>query len=229
MNHIWTLILVLSVAIAGAKAGEAAAVEETGVPVSETAERVSSRLQTVYEADAPRFTKQKAHEIHDRVTIRVNKQADAKLEATTELEKESDLTSTVTNWFTIAFDNGELVAKPRTGTKLPNADVEYEGSHAGEGETERKQTITNEISGEVIDVRPNGHLVIAARTSIRVNEETETVVLTGRVDPADLNADSIVDADRIIELTYRVDGKGEVTDNIKRGWGKKLFDKLNPF
>lgn len=196
---------------------------------SETAMRVSTGLHDIYGTDDP-LTKKKASKAHDRVTIVINKQANAKLEATTDLEKESSLTSTINKWFTLKVDkDGNLVANPRTGTQQPEADVTFEREHSGEGETERVQSVQNRISGEVLDVLPNGQLVVAARTQITVNGEKESVEFTGRVDPKDMTPESTVDADYVIDLSYKITGKGEVTDAVKRGWFAKIVDRFNPF
>lgn len=206
-------------------AGSAAAAEV----MSETAERVAGNLGDAYGLQDP-MTKDKASKKHDRVTIVINKQSDAKIEATTDLEKESSLKSTITEWFTLKVDkDGNLVANPRTGNQKPEADVSFEREHSAEGETERKQSLKNKISGEVLDVLPNGQLIVVARTEITVNEEKESVELTGRVDPKDMTPESTVDADYMIDLRYKILGKGDVADTIKRGWFAKLVDKFNPF
>lgn len=196
---------------------------------SETAMRVSNNLASIYGTKDP-LTRSKASAMHDRVTIVIDKEANARLQATTELDKESSITSAINTWFTLKVDeDGNLVANPRTGAKKPNVDVSLQREHQGEGETERTQSLQNRISGEVLEVMPNGQLVVVARTQITVNDERETVELTGRVDPKDMTPDSTVNADFVMDLSYRITGKGEVTDAAKRGWFAKVVDRLNPF
>jgi flagellar L-ring protein precursor FlgH len=140
------------------------------------------------------------------------------------------LSTTINSWFTLKVnEDGSLIAQPRTGTNKPEVDVSLNRKHEGDGETSREQSLTNKISGEVVQVLPNGQMLIAARTRIRVSGEDESVELTGRVDPRDLDSDSSLDADKIIDLRYKVTGKGDITDATKRGWLAKVIDKVNPF
>ena len=56
-----------------------------------------------------------------------------------------------------------------------------ENKFDGKGETTRTGKLVATVSAVVIDVLPNGNLVIRGKRSVKVNNEEEIIVLTGIV------------------------------------------------
>jgi flagellar L-ring protein FlgH len=180
--------------------------------------------------DEDTLSKPRARFKHDRVTIVINWQISAKHEATTDISKESSAKWTWTNIFRIVKDrDGDFIPSPVADDRKPTLDVSSEREHTGEGETENTSTATAIVPGEVAEVLPNGHLVIVAHKTLKVNNEERTVTLTGRVDPKDLNANNEISDRHVMEMDVKITGKGDVSDAVRRGWLAKIFDKINPF
>jgi flagellar L-ring protein precursor FlgH len=172
----------------------------------------------------------RASKKHDRVTVVIDLQAEAAHESSTETTKETSLVWEFTDLFRIDKDqDGDFVFEQFEEGAQPNLDLETEREHTGEGETDSREELRDRFSAEVVDVRPNGHLVIEARRSVTYNNETRTVLFTGRVDPKTLQADNSVMMDYIIEPVVTLSGKGDVSDAIRRGWLSRLFDTISPF
>lgn len=196
---------------------------------SEAEHATARQLLAAYGANSS-FARPRACRIHDRVTITINEAIDAKHEATTDLKRDSTNKWEVNKWFNLSTDkSGGLIAKARNGTNKPEIDLTSSREHSGDGQTERKQTFKAEISGEVLDVMPNGQLVIEARSQVKVNEEDQVLILTGRVEPRDLDATNTVEAKYLIDKRIKFDGQGDLSIMQKRGWGSKILDKVNPF
>lgn len=215
--------------------------EEQEMSLSE--QRTWAKLHKAYGGNKDTMIKPRPSKVHDRVTFVI---ADT---TTTNIEAKSELNTTLTtnwnlqNWFTLDRNsNGNLTLKPYSmltddGTidtaqqndNYGQIKMDTSSDHTGEGKTKRKNTFTTKLSGEVIEVLPNGHLVVEAKKAIRVNGETQTVKLVGRVDPNDLNDSSEVNGDRVIDLQIGFSGEGEVTDAIQPGWLSKLVSKFKPF
>ncbi len=206
--------------------------------VSEAEYRVAQKLNSAYGVANP-LARPKASRLHDRVTILINEQTSARNEAVTELDRESEMSWSLNKWFTLSVDDeGNILAKPRlqenndpglSGSRAPNLDFLTERTHEGDGSTERTQTFQSQLTGEVLEVLPNGQLVVEARSTIKLNEEEQTLVFTGRVDPRDLDDTNTVDARYVIDKRIDFTGEGAITDMNARGWGSRLLDKLNPF
>lgn len=86
----------------------------------------------------------------------------------------------------------------------------------GTGQTTRVSTLTTTVSVRVVDVTPNGTLVVEGTKNLSVNSEHQTVVVRGLVRPADLTTANTVLSTQVGNLEVRVDGKGVVNDALKR-------------
>jgi flagellar L-ring protein FlgH len=86
----------------------------------------------------------------------------------------------------------------------------------GTGETSRSMTLQTTISARVVEVLPNGNLVIEATHDIGVNSEKQTISVRGMVRPADLTTSNVVSSTQVANLQIKVNGKGVVGDAIRR-------------
>ncbi len=217
--------------------------EEEEMEMSLAEKRVGAKLLKIYDGNKNTLVKPRPSKVHDRVTFVIKDTTTTSLEANTMLETSLTTNWNLQNWFTLDRNsNGDLTLKPysmtstdgtiNTATQSDNYSqikMDTNSEHDGKGKTDRKNTFTTKLSGEVIEVLPNGHLVVEAKKSIRINNETQTVTLVGRVDPEDLNDASEIDGDRIIDLNIALAGEGEVTDAIQPGFITKLINKFKPF
>jgi flagellar L-ring protein precursor FlgH len=101
------------------------------------------------------------------------------------------------------------------GANPPEVKLEGQRDFKGTGEYDRSDTVSLRLEAEVIDVKPNGRLLIQARRHIKTDEEDIAVSLTGECRVADLDLEKVT--------------KGEVTATTKRGLIHRLLDFINPF
>jgi flagellar L-ring protein precursor FlgH len=196
---------------------------------SEAESAKATKLRNIYGTKSM-IAKTKACQVHDRVTIVINENTTAKHEGKTDLSRESSMAWELSKWFTLGYDKGgNLVATPRNGTQKPNIDLSTSSTHKGDSETENTQTFKSEVSGEVIEVLPNGHITVEARSRVTVQGETRNLIFTGRIDPKDLDTNSSIDAKFVIDKVIKFEGDGPVSRTQKEGWAKKLLDKISPF
>ena len=97
------------------------------------------------------------------------------------------------------------------------------------GETKRENYVTTTIGGRVIQVLPNNVLQIAGAREIKVNDETEYMVVTGLVRSSDILSDNSVLSTQLAELTIEYWGKGVLADKQKAGWLTRLLEVVWPF
>ncbi len=205
--------------------------------------RVMAKFFVAYGGNKNEMVKPRASKIHDRVTFVIDDQTDTSIDANTELKAENTTKFNLQNWFTIDHnENGDIALKPysmaredgdTTGDNVGNDTnsqilFDSKNEHKGEGTTDRSNTFTTKLSGQVIEVLPNKHLVVEAKKIVQVNGETQTVTLVGVVDPNDLNDESEVVGEKIIDMRITLSGEGEVTDAVRPGWLTKLINKFKP-
>lgn len=90
-------------------------------------------------------------------------------------------------------------------------------SMSGNTKVERKKNLRGTISCLVIDVLPNGNLVIEGNSSMISGAEKMKMKLTGVVRPMDINADNTVSSRRVANADIAVSGKGIISSTQRPG------------
>jgi flagellar L-ring protein precursor FlgH len=99
----------------------------------------------------------------------------------------------------------------------------------GKGNTERTSDLRSRIAARVIEVLPNGDLRIEALKSVKINQETEKLLLSGIVRPRDLTSDNVVPTTAVGDLRVELNGKGVASADNAPGWLFRFFEKITPF
>src|SRR5581483_3882640 len=99
----------------------------------------------------------------------------------------------------------------------------------GGGTINNSETITARLAVRVIDVLPNGNLVIEGRRQTAFSGEKQEAILRGTVRSDDLLANDTVYSYNIADSTIQFIGKGIVSDTQRKGWFHRIWDKVAPF
>ena len=86
----------------------------------------------------------------------------------------------------------------------------------GTGTTSRTTTLTTTITARVVDVLPNGFLVVEGNKTVLVNSENQVVTLRGVVRPVDLSYANTVQSGQVGQMELKINGKGVVNDAVRR-------------
>jgi len=112
---------------------------------------------------------------------------------------------------------------------LPTLPVSGANSYNGGGSIQNSQTIAARVAVQVIDVLPNGNLVVEGLREITFSKERQFASLHGIVRPYDILPDNTVASSNIANAQVEVVSEGTLTDAQKKGWLLKFNDKINPF
>ena len=115
--------------------------------------------------------------------------------------------------------------------KLSQGGVGAETSekHDGTGSTSRSSELTAVLTAKVIDVLPNGNLLIDGRREVIVNNETQLISLSGTVRPEDIGPNNTVLSTYIADAKITYTGEGVIGDKQRVGWFVKIMDAVWPF
>ena len=113
----------------------------------------------------------------------------------------------------------------------PQPEVEFEGGKRvnGRGSTDRREILRIRIAAKVVEVLPNGNLVIEAYKERTLNDERTRVTLTGEVRSEDVASDYSVVSERVFGMKLSYTGKGPVSANVAWTWLTWLIDLIWPF
>jgi flagellar basal body L-ring protein FlgH len=163
--------------------------------------------------------------VHDIITIIVQESKIYESEADTESKRRFDFQSELQEWF--RFSECKLVAETFPNG-FPNVDYTLNNRVKNEGEVEREDTLVTRIAAEVIDVKPNGNLVLEARHHIGHDEEEIIASLTGVCRSKDVSPDNTILSSKVADFDFTATHSGAVRDAARRGWVTRLLDFLRP-
>lgn len=163
----------------------------------------------------------RARHVNDTVTILVAERASALARGSTKTARSAAASAKVSAVGGITRATGPLA-------NLLNLSGEHELD--AQGSTSRQTVVSTTITARVVEVLPNGFLVVEGSKSIQVNDELQTVSIRGLVRPYDLSPDNVVTSDRVGLLEVKINGKGVVDDAIRRpNFLFRLLMRLLPF
>ncbi len=119
-----------------------------------------------------------------------------------------------------------LEAAALTGNPKIDLDARYRRDSSGK--TSRNFDLTFTITAEIVNILPNGNLVIEAKKRRKVNSDEEYIRLTGVVAPTAV-VNNVVKSEDIANLDITNEGSGPASDSSEPGFFGWLFDKLWPF
>jgi flagellar L-ring protein FlgH len=86
----------------------------------------------------------------------------------------------------------------------------------GQGQSVTNSSLSTVFGGEVVEVLPNGTLVVEAARQVEFNQQTQIFMLRGLVRPEDVSAQNQVLSTAISSLELEVRGRGIVDDFTHR-------------
>jgi flagellar L-ring protein precursor FlgH len=170
------------------------------------------------------FKDQRAHQVGDILTVKVNITDKATIANETQRKRENKEDSGIDNFF--AKPKVPILNTPPP-TRIFTADST--ASSDGKGSINRSEALTTNVAAVVMQVLPNGNLVIEGKQEIRVNFEVRELVVAGIVRPEDIESDNTIDSTKIAEARIAYGGRGQITDVQQPRYGQQVLDVLLPF
>jgi|GEM_PF-680905 len=164
--------------------------------------------------------------VNDLVGVIVRHRYRSRVDARLEQRNEWDIESQLNAWFRIHNSSWEQQQFP---TGNPRVAFEHENELRNLGRSDRQDILETRMQGKVIDIKPNGNLIVVASYSIDSDHDNQSLVLAGEIAQRDLGPDNTVTSDKIFGLKIGTAPTGAVQDATKRGWLKELLDVVKPF
>ena len=179
--------------------------------------------------DVRLFEDLKARRVGDILTVVLNESTNATKDSKTEIDKSN--TSTVTNPTIFGASPEFNVPKfiPLNSTQDLSLETSLSSNHEfdGEGSAEQSNALTGSIPVSVIEVLPNGNLIVRGEKRVTLNNGVEYVQLSGIIRQVDILANNSVLSTQVADATIKYTGEGAVAESNFGGWLAKFF--ASPF
>ena len=168
-------------------------------------------------------------QIHDKVDIIVNETSNQKHEQKLDSKKSYDLAATLRQFPSLQALLLKNTLQDGIDGDTPDVGIGSSNTYKGNGTYERKDKFTARIAAVVIDVKPNGLLLVEARKAVSSDDESQTMVLSGLCDPKDISKSNTVQSSQLADLTLRVKNLGQVRNSSEKGLIPRAFDAIFNF
>ncbi len=170
------------------------------------------------------FKDQRAHQIGDILTVKVNITDKANIANETKRTRTSNEDSGVDNFFgktKLPILNTGVPTRIFTANSTTTTD--------GKGSVDRQEALSTNVAAVVTQLLPNGNMVIEGRQEIRVNFEIRELVVAGVVRPEDIESDNTINSSKIAQARIAYGGRGQITEIQQPRYGQQVMDVILPF
>ena len=168
----------------------------------------------------------KARRIGDILTVLIVEEASSAKDA----QKGTDKKFSTSGKLTVSSPVVDGVPQASwTNAGLPGWSIDASRSFSGKGSMENKDTFTGSIGARVMEVLPNGNLMIEGRRTLVIQNEAVEIVLTGTVRPEDISRNNTVKSTAVADAAIQYNSTGSIAKNQNKGILPTLWDWINPF
>jgi flagellar L-ring protein FlgH len=169
----------------------------------------------------------RAFQMQDIVQVRVDEVARMTSQGRNDQRKNASFNAILNNW--IRLNGFRRIENDEFEDGNPQVRGSVQETYRAESQLETTERLTLNIASTIVDIRPNGNLVIEGHKEVRINDQTWRVSLTGICRQQDIGRDNTITSDRVIDFRLAKHESGTTRDGYRRGWFKSAYDRWAPF
>lgn len=148
----------------------------------------------------------RARRANDLILIRIVEETRAEAAGSVQSKRSMDASSGVSALFGALGERSGLrsLLSPSSDSNL-----------TGQAQTASSTLLTTTLAGHVLEVLPNGLMLVEAARSVEMNNEVQTVRVRGIVRTEDVGADNTVYSSAVSHLEVELKGKGVISDGVR--------------
>jgi flagellar L-ring protein precursor FlgH len=175
----------------------------------------------IYQASSgrPLFEDRRARFVGDTITVQITENTSASAKSNNKLDKSNSAKAAV----------GALSGLP--GQTLLGLDYNVSSSNAfsGKGEAANNNVFSGNITVTVIDVMPNGNLLVSGEKQLAIGHEQEFVRVSGVVNPSFIDFSNTISSSKIADARIEYKSAGQISEGQIMGWLARFFLNVMPF
>ncbi len=183
-------------------------------------------------ANAPRmlYSPPRSQQIGDLVTIKIDEASKRKNQSTLQIQKDSSFDENTTE--VLGNAAGVILDKFKVGglakyLQLPNlGGIENSSGNNSQGTVTQNSSFSDYVTCQVVQVLPNGNLMIQGRKTIAFAKEKADVYITGIVNPYFLNSENEISSRQVANMQVVVAGDGIVSRTQNDSIFSKIMSKV---
>lgn len=159
----------------------------------------------------PLFEDIKARAVGDVLTVVLTENMNAKKSASTTTQKDT------------AIELPVPTLLGNAGPDILDNEIDAKRNFKGSGNSAQSNALTGTVTVTVVDVFPNGNLLVRGEKKVELNRGEEHIRISGIVRPADISPANTVPSTRIADARITYAGSGELAESNVAGWLGRFF------
>jgi len=167
----------------------------------------------------PLFEDRRARLVGDTIIINIVEKTAAAKKSNTSAERSQEMEVSVPTLFKV----------PGKSFQGLNAEASHDNKFSGKGESAANNTFTGTITCTVIEVLPNGNLLVSGEKLVAINQGEEFIRFSGVVNPANVTTSNTVTSTQVADARIEYKANGFIDSAQTMGWLSRFFLSFMPF
>ncbi|NMG45912.1 flagellar biosynthesis protein FlgH [Aromatoleum toluvorans] len=176
---------------------------------------------SIYQATQlrPLFEDRRARLVGDTLTINLVERNTAQKRANSSATRASDVSGGITAASKV----------PLAGLAGMNLQAGVESDFSGQGASAANNVFNGTITVTVIEVYPNGNLLVSGEKQVAINQGSEFIRFSGVINPNTVTAANTVQSTQVADARIEYKGSGYIDESNTMGWLQRFFVAVSPF
>jgi flagellar L-ring protein precursor FlgH len=167
----------------------------------------------------PLFEDRRARLIGDTLTINIVEKTQAAKKSASNAQRAQSIDLSVPN----------IVGVPGKSAQGIDVNVKNENKFTGQGDSAANNNFTGAITVTVIDVYPNGNLLVSGEKLVAINQGEEFIRFSGVVNPITVTTANTVASSQVADARIEYKANGYIDSAQVMGWLSRFFLTFLPF
>ena len=167
------------------------------------------------------YTEKRARRVGDVITVMIQETNQATNAASSNDQKSGSVV--------VGAGSGFLGSSFLNSNTTGNIGLGGGTSHQGQGTSSRSSNVTGQMTAKIISVLPSGNYLIEGSRYVEVNDEKQTIDVTGEIRPDDISSDNTVVSTRVANARIKFTGTGPASETAKPGLLTRVLGWLGLF
>jgi len=167
----------------------------------------------------PLFEDRRARFIGDTITINITESTTASAKSNSKLDKSNTSKAGIS----------AMAGLPGQSFLGMNLNATSSNAFNGKGEAANNNVFTGSITATVIDVMPNGNLLVSGEKQLAIGHEQEFVRISGVVNPSFVDFSNSIDSSKVADARIEYKSAGQISEGQLMGWLARFFLNVLPF
>lgn len=170
-------------------------------------------------ATRPLFEDRRARHVGDLITINLVERNTAQKAANTSAARGSSVSGGITAASRV----------PLAGLAGMNLEAGIDSDFEGDGASSANNLFNGTVTVTVIDVYPNGNLLVSGEKQMAINQGNEFIRFSGVVNPTTVTTANTVQSTQVADARIEYKGSGVLDESNTMGWLQRFFMVVSPF